>query len=293
MIRSMTGYGSADAGGEDGSVTVEIRSVNSRGLKVVVKGPPGSEAWEPAFRELTESRLGRGRVDVMLRLDEGAARGDLRELDVQRVRETIAGLELLRDEFGVPGVADLQLLVQTGGLFRERTTNALPEAALESAKRAASAAIDGLIEMREQEGERLEADVRERLSALAEGIDRSEALAPERLERERDRLKALVEELAERELDEDRLAREIVLIADKWNVSEELVRARSHVAAFHEYLDRPAGEPVGKRLGFLVQELQREINTLGAKANDVRISREVVEMKNEIEKLREQVENVE
>lgn len=293
MIRSMTGYGSADAGGEDGSVTVEIRSVNSRGLKVVVKGPPGSEAWEPAFRELAESRLGRGRVDVMLRLDEGAARGDLRELDVQRVRETIAGLELLRDEFGVPGVADLQLLVQTGGLFRERTTNALPEAALESAKRAASAAIDGLIEMREQEGERLEADLRERLSALAEGIDRSEALAPERLERERDRLKALVEELAERELDEDRLAREIVLIADKWNVSEELVRARSHVAAFHEYLDRPAGEPVGKRLGFLVQELQREINTLGAKANDVRISREVVEMKNEIEKLREQVENVE
>lgn len=293
MIRSMTGYGSADGSGEHGSVTVEIRSVNSRGLKVVVKGPPGAEAGEPALRETVEARLGRGRVDVVLRLEEGEPRGEVRELDRNRVRDTIAGLELLRDEFGVPGVPDLGLLIQAGGLFRDRSTNGLPEGALETVKEAAAAALDGLIEMREREGERLEVDLRERLSALDGGIERSEALAPGRLERERERLRTLVEELTERELDEDRLVREIAMIADKWNVSEELVRARSHVAAFREYLDRPADEPVGKRLSFLVQELQREINTLGAKANDVRISREVVEMKNEIEKLREQVENVE
>jgi len=293
MIRSMTGYGSADATGDEGAVMVEIRSVNSRGLKVVVKGPPGVEAWEPQLREVVETRLGRGRVDLMLRVEEGEAAGEVRELDRVRVRDTIAGLELLRDEFGVPGVPDLGLMIQAGGLFRDRSRNGLPERALETAQRAASAALDGLIDMREREGGRLEEDLRERLSALDTGIDRTEALAPERLSRERERLRALVEELTERELDEDRLAREIVLIADKWNVSEELVRARSHVAAFREYLDRPADEPVGKRLSFLVQELQREINTLGAKANDVRISREVVEMKNEIEKLREQVENVE
>lgn len=293
MIRSMTGYGAADASGDEGSVTVEIRSVNSRGLKVVVKGPPGSDAWEPALRELVESRLGRGRVDVMLRVEEGASRGDVRELDRQRVRETIEGLENLRDEFGVPGVADLGLLIQVGGLFRDRPAEGLAEGALATALEAAAGALEGMIEMREQEGERLAADLRDRLSELIAGLERSEELAPERLERERERLRALVEELTGRELDEDRLTREIALVADKWNVSEELVRARSHVEAFREYLDRPVDEPVGKRLSFLVQELQREINTLGAKANDVRISREVVEMKNEIEKLREQVENVE
>jgi len=293
MIRSMTGYGSASATGDDGSVTVEVRSVNSRGLKVVVKGPPGSDAWETALRELVEGRLSRGRIDVMIRVDEVAGSGDLRELDPQRVRETIAGLERLRDDFGVPGVPDLGLLIQAGGLFRERSRDGLPEGVLETAKQAASEALDGLIEMREQEGDRLESDLRDRLSDLAAGIDRSEALAPGRLERERERLRTLIEELTGRELDEDRLVREVALVADRWNVAEELVRARSHVTAFREYLDRPADEPVGKRLSFLVQELQREINTLGAKANDVRISREVVEMKNEIEKLREQVENVE
>ncbi len=293
MIRSMTGYGSAAAAGDDGSVSVEIRSVNSRGLKVVVKGPPGSEAWDAALRGVVEERLRRGRVDVMLRIDEESAAGEVRQLDDRRVKDTMAGLERIRDEFGIPGVPDLALMVQVGGLFRERTRDTLPEGVLETARRATEAALEGLVEMREQEGERLEADLRGRLAGLSAGIDAAEKLAPERLVRERARLQASVVELAGRELDEDRLAREIALIADRWNVSEELVRARSHVAAFEEYLERPSDEPVGKRLGFLVQELQREINTLGAKANDVRISREVVEMKDEIEKLREQVENVE
>jgi TRAP-type C4-dicarboxylate transport system permease small subunit len=129
---------------------------------------------------------------------------------------------------------------------------------------------------------------------LRSAVEEVARRAPERLARERERLRAAVAELVEGSaLDEDRLAREIALIADRWDIGEELVRTRSHLEAFEEYLEAPPDEAVGKRLAFLVQELQREVNTMGAKANDTAITRHVVEMKNEVERLREQVENVE
>lgn len=294
MIRSMTGYGAASEAVEGTTLSVEARSVNSRGLKVVVRGPPGSEAWEAGLRALVGERLSRGRVDLAIGLQEEGGPGDARRLDEERVRALLAGLDRLRREFDVPGEPDLRLLAQFGGLFREEA--ARDAGSVEEARvlRVAERALAALVGMRGREGERLEEDLRGRVAAIREAVDRVRALAPERLERERDRLAAAVRELADGVgLDEDRLAREIALIADRWDVHEELVRAGAHLDAFEEYLGAPAEEPVGKRLGFLVQELQREANTIGAKANDTRISRLVVEMKNEIEKLREQVENVE
>lgn len=295
MIRSMTGYGSASETLGHVTLTVEARSVNSRGLKLVVRGPPGSEAWEPELRELVGERVRRGRVDLAIDVRGERGGGPGRELDDDRVRDLLAGLDRLRREFGVAGEPDLRLLAQLGGLFREeamgsRATDLPADAVREVTGRALAA----LVVMREREGERLERDLRERVAAIRDGLARVRDLAPERLERERDRLAAAVRELAGGAgLDEERLAREIALIADKWDINEELVRARAHLDALAEYLAAPADEPVGKRLGFLVQELQREANTIGAKANDTRISRHVVEIKNEIEKLREQVENVE
>ena len=293
MIRSMTGFGSATERAGEHAVTVEARSVNSRGLKLVVKGPPGIEAIEPELRTVVEAVARRGRIDLFVRiedLEDGAAS---RELDVERVRDLLAGIGRLREEFGVGGEPDLATLSRLGPLFRERVRDVDPLAVVDAATAATRAAMAGLVEMREREGERLATDLRERLGGLEAGLAAAEALAPERLDRERARLQAAVAELTEREFDDDRMAREIAMLADKWDVGEELVRARSHVAAFEEYLRMAADEPVGKRLGFLVQELQREVNTLGAKANDTRITGHVVEMKNEIEKLREQVENVE
>ena len=185
-------------------------------------------------------------------------------------------------------------LLRVGGIFRKaggEGTEFEPDP--NDVKQAAADALDLLLEMRDREGARLEVDLRGRLAGIRSAVDGAEALAPERLERERRRLRDAVDGLVGKSLDEDRLTREIALIADRWEISEELVRARSHVEAFEEFLEAPADEPVGRRLGFLVQELQREVNTLGAKANDPRISRLVVEAKNEIERLREQVENVE
>ena len=133
-----------------------------------------------------------------------------------------------------------------------------------------------------------------RVAALSEHLDEVERLAPARTERETERLRGSIRELAgDVEIDPERVAREIAFIADKWDISEEIVRVRAHLTAFRELLAAPGEEPVGKRLGFLGQELLREVNTIGSKANDATIARVVVEMKNELESLREQNENVE
>ena len=292
MIRSMTGYGAATATAEEGVITVEARSVNSRGLKVVVKAPPGAERWETELRALAESRARRGRLDLHVRL-ETASRAEGRALDEARVREVLDACVRLRDDFGVPGEPDVASLLRVGLFSREAADEAEFRPDSEVLKRVAGEALDLLVEMREREGVRLEADLRERVAGIRRAIGEAEELAPQRLERERDRLQGAVAELAGKGLDEERLLREIALIADRWDVGEEIVRTRSHLEAFEEFLAAPIEEPVGRRLGFLVQELQREVNTLGAKANDPRISRLVVEAKNEIERLREQVENVE
>ena len=293
MIRSMTGYGAATAMVEGGgTIMVEARSGNARGLKVVIKAPPSAEAREGDLRALAEARARRGRLDLFVRLEGPPAPGG-RSLDEERVREVLDACARLRDEFGVPGDPDVASLLHVGGLFAREgeAPEFVPEP--EELKRTAAEALDLLVEMREREGARLEIDLRERVDGIRRAIDEADRLAPRRLERERARLQAAVTELAGKGLDEERLLREIALIADRWDVGEELVRARAHLEAFEEFLDAPTDEPVGRRLGFLVQELQREANTLGAKANDPRISRLVVEAKNEIERLREQVENVE
>ena len=260
MIRSMTGFGAASHQGRRASVTVELRSVNSRHLKVGFRLPAGGEAWEASLRTQLADAVSRGQVDVSVRVDERAEESGL---------GAVGG--------GADGCHDVSESVEIGELSA-----------------ATSAALSQLIAMREAEGARLETELRARIDAVRDGLGRAEPRIPVRLQRERERLLAAVRDLTDgAQLDEERVAREIALIADRWDVGEEMVRARAHLDAFVELLDTPTAEPVGKRLSFLIQEIHREINTLGAKANDVQITREVVEMKNEIEKLREQVENVE
>ncbi len=291
MIRSMTGFGTASGTGSGRPLTAEVRSVNARGLQVVFKGPPSLSANEPEVRRLVARHVGRGRVEVSIRTGprEAASR---RELDSNRVKELLSAAEELRARFGVKGDLDVASVIRAGSILREPVHEDLDEVGAEMLS-LVSQALRSLVEMRDTEGARLEADLRERLAAILANVDQAECLAPQRLVRERERLRAAVAEVGGGELEPEQMARQIALIADRWDVGEELVRARSHVAAFEEFLATPVAEPVGKRLGFLVQELHREINTLGAKANDAQISYLVVAAKGEIERLREQVENIE
>jgi uncharacterized protein (TIGR00255 family) len=182
-----------------------------------------------------------------------------------------------------------------GEIFRApERGNASDQVDAEVIRRLSEAAAAGVVALREAEGTRLQSDLEERLGAIEETLARVEARAPERLISERNRLKAAVAELTEaHSVDEDRLAREIAYLAEKWDINEELVRFRSHGELFHETLQADASEPVGKRLGFLIQEMNREANTIGSKANDAEIAQAAVALKEEVERLREQVENVE
>jgi len=295
MIRSMTGFGSARTETGRGTVAVEVRSVNGRHLRTNLRLPPGCEGWEARVKEVVSRHLSRGRVSLALEVEEADDGPPPLELDGERVESYLTAFRKLREEYALPGQVDLSLLVRAGGLLRERDRREPEWLEWETVKSVLEGAMAELVEMREREGRELERDLRSRLEAIRKGIAGVRDRAPERLERERERLRGAVAELLEDvgSGDERRLEREIALLADRWDVGEEITRAAAHVDGFEEFLERGASEPVGRRLDFLAQELHREINTMGAKANDPGISREVVEMKNELESIREQVENVE
>ena len=295
MIRSMTGYGDAERESEEGLVRLEVRTVNHRFFNASVKTPNGFDRFEKAIIDGLKRHLTRGHVSASLTIGRGGPVGaaDVR-IDVDRAHAIKGALERLRDELSVPGEVDLAMIARFGELFRgpepDRAATIETDWVEALAEQAASAART----MREAEGARLERDLTGRLDAMAGLLDRVAARAPERLFAERDRLQAAVAELTGQvEVDEDRLAREVAYLAERWDINEELVRYRSHIELFREALAGDGSEPVGKRLGFLVQEMHREANTVGSKANDAEIAQVSVGLKEEIERIREQVENVE
>lgn len=296
MIRSMTGYGEAERAVDDVAVRVEIRTVNHRHFNANVRTPPALARLEAPLREWLRALLPRGHVSCTVRADAtgaGATRG-LR-LDAERIGAHVAALREAAERFGLPGTVDVAAIAGLRELLVPDEGEDLPPAASdELVREATEAAAAQTVKMREAEGVRLQADLAERLDAIADALQVIAARAPERLLAERDRLRQAVAELAEGVgIDEDRLAQEIAFLAERWDIHEELVRFRAHLELFRELLAADGSEPVGKRLAFLVQEMHREANTLGSKANDAAIVHRVVAIKDEVEKLREQVENVE
>lgn len=290
----MTGFGAGTAESDGESVVVELRSVNSRHLKLNFRLPPGCDRWESDLRDTLAGSVGRGHVDVTVRVDRRQGIRSSYRLDEDRVQALVEGVAALKERYDLPGDVDLGMLLSSDRILVEDTSGPGDTLDVDVVVRAVTEALKQLVDMRSIEGAKLEADIRGRVGEIRRHLEAVEERAPKRLDAERERLVGAVQELTEGlSLDEDRLLREIALIADRWDVGEELVRARAHLDAFVDLMDGPDDEPVGKRFGFLSQELLREINTTGAKANDVEMSRHVVEMKNELESLREQIENVE
>ncbi|MFQ5536371.1 MAG: YicC/YloC family endoribonuclease [Gemmatimonadota bacterium] len=291
----MTGFGDAEADAPVGRLRLEIRTVNHRFLNTSVKTPPGFDRFEQHIVAAIKERISRGHVSAFLSLDRSAARDSgAAGLDLDRARRYRDALQALQDEFDLPGAVDLATLARFGEIFREPEPGSAADLEPELFLDLTREALAGVVALREAEGERLRADLAGRLDALAGHLEEIRVRAPQRLVAERDRLREAVRELTEQvEVDEDRLAREVAYLADRWDISEEMVRFGSHMELFREALSAPPEEPVGKRLGFLVQEMLREVNTMGSKANDAAIAQAVVAMKEEIERLREQVENVE
>lgn len=297
MIRSMTGFGEAELDTPAGRLRAEARTVNHRYFSLNLRLGRGVDRYEPQIREWLRALLPRGHVNFSLRLelpDAGENPEIALRLDAERARKYVRLLRSLKEDLGLPGEVDLALISRFTNLVVDETEaeQLLPDAAAVQAVTETAARV--VIGMREDEGKRLRADLDERLASIEATIGRVAELAPARLLAERDRMRRVVAELLEGvPLDEDRIAREIAYIAERWDISEELVRLRSHIELFRESLDDGSAEPVGKRLSFLTQEMNRETNTIGSKANDAAVEHQVIAIKDEIERLREQIENVE
>ena len=292
MIRSMTGFGGAEGRVGSSRVSVELRTVNHRFFTPSLKLPGSYARWEAELRERLRQRIARGHVTLFVRAERDETRGGL-AIDETRVAAYVAQLRDLQARHGIGGEVDHATILRlpdvlSGPITDDEPTDASELVALVDA---AAAALD---RMRQDEGARLVAVLQERLSIIEGALGRVAARAPQRLVEQRDRLRASVRELTDGvAVDEQRLAQEIAILADRLDVSEELDRFGAHIAAFREALAARDGEPIGKRLGFLLQEMLREANTTGSKANDAGILREVVVVKEELERLREQVENLE
>jgi len=294
----MTGYGEASGALETGRIRIEIRTVNHRYFQATVRLPDAVGRHENGIREALREGVSRGHVSCTVRVEaEGteAETGIRLRVDEARVGQYLDAFRTLGERFNLAGEPDLALLSRYGDiLVREEVEDdedgGVPEEVLFTAVREA---VDATLRMREEEGIRLHDDLVGRLDAMAAALSSIRERAPGRLVSERDRLRAAVRELTDdRTVSEDRLAQEIAYLAEKWDINEELVRFESHLDLFRTYLGGDP-EPVGKRLSFLVQEMHREANTIGSKANDAEIAHRVVAIKEEIERLREQVDNVE
>ncbi len=287
----MTGFGSAEGAVQGGRLRLEIRTVNHRYFNPALKLPSERVALEGELRERLRQLLERGHVAVAARwLDAPPAQASV-SVDVERARLLLAGLKELKRRLRLRGTPDLAFVARLPDVLTVRNGDGVT-VSWDELRPVAEAAAAEVIAMREREGRALAADLAERLAQLERHVAAIAARAPERLVAERDRLRRAVRELTEGvAVDEQRLALEIALHADRLDISEELVRFRAHVAACRQALVGTAA--VGKQLGFLAQEMLREVNTMGSKAQDAAIAREVIAMKGELERFREQLENLE
>lgn len=291
MIRSMTGFGTAEGVVGATRVTVELRSVNHRFFNPSIKLPSSLARWETEVRETLRKAVSRGHVTLSARVDRGTA-AESASIDEARFAVYVERLRGLRDRFGLEGPIDVGTILRMPDVVTTSAEDSEGTAAelVGIVEQAASS----LTESRESEGRRLAEVLDERIALIERAVEQLAERAPQRLIEQRDRLRTNVSDLAGNvHLDEQRLAQEIALLADRLDVGEELDRFRTHLAAFRDTVASTAAEAVGKRLGFLLQELLREANTTGSKANDAVMTREVLGIKEELERIREQVENLE
>ncbi len=289
----MTGFGSAEAqvSGGGGRLRIDIRTVNHRYFNPQLKLPAELVGVEGELRERLRQLLERGHVAVTARWVEAPAQEGGVAVDLARARQVVAAAKELKKQLKLKGDVDLAFVARQPDVLGAKNGGE-GGVAWADVRPIVEQAAEGVLAMREREGRALAAELAGRLDALEAGARTIADRAPERLKAEHARLQQAVAELAAGvRVDEQRLALEIALLADKVDITEELVRFRTHLEACRRAL--ASTDAVGKQLGFLAQELLREVNTMGSKANDAAITQTVIAMKGELEKFREQLENLE
>lgn len=291
MISSMTGFGSAEGKVGTFAVSVEIRTVNHRFFNPSLKLPAGFTKWEGEVRELLRQRVARGHVSLTARIDRDAGRRA--GINEERFGEYVAAVRDLQSRHGLSDHLDVASILALPDVINAGTED-VTQGTVQELLAIVDDAVVALRRMRGEEGARLSEFLLERIELVESSLTRIDARAPLRLAEQVNRMKKAVRELAGAvSVDPQRLAQEVAVMADRLDIAEELNRFTGHVVSFRESVNRGGTGPVGKRLGFLLQEMVREANTLGSKASDALILAEVVLIKEELERIREQAENIE
>lgn len=291
MVVSMTGFGRSKAESDRLSVTVEVKTVNHRFCEFHIRMPRQLLKTEDKIKKKLGEHIRRGRVEVFVTVEgEGAVSRSV-HIDWQALDEFVHHISEIRNRYGISGEIELRNLLSRDEIIhieeKETDLDELEQLVLKAIEDAAGQ----LVRMRQLEGSALEKDVSQHIELLKRNIESVRKYAPDMIEQYRDRLNKRMAELLGTQADEDRILSEVAFFADKADISEELTRLQSHIGQFSEILKE--NEPLGRKLDFLLQEMNREVNTIGSKANDSRIAREVVEMKSLLEKVKEQVQNIE
>lgn len=292
MPRSMTGYGRAVKTFENREITVEIKAVNHRFFEFFARVPRQYSFLEERLKKLFSPSINRGKVETYVSI---AAIGDPDEVvkpNVEIMKSYVVALRAANAELGIADDLALSNLLRIPDAFTVEKAEEDEEQLWEQVKSAAEEALSAFIDMRKAEGERLKSDILIKLSEIEANVEKVEMRSPEVVKRHYDRLYAkLCELLQDKNVDEQRILTECAIFADKTAVDEESVRLHSHIAQYRELLE--LDEPIGKRLDFLIQEFNREVNTTGSKCSDLDITKIVLEMKGTVEKIREQIQNIE
>ena len=292
MVRSMTGYGRADAADSTMAITVEVKSVNHRFFECTVKCPRQFSFLEDKLKNYFQSRVSRGKIDVFVSYDKAASATEKMIVNEAFAESCINTLRELAEKQNITDDVSVSTLMNIDGIFSVAHDELDQEAVSDLVISAAANAADAFISARETEGKRLADDVLSRADTILEYVKTVEERSPETVREYRERLENKVKELLNSaNVDEQRLLTETAIFADRVAVNEETVRLRSHIEHFKELFNN--GGVVGKKLDFIVQEMNRETNTIGSKCQDILISHVVVNMKSEIEKIREQIQNIE
>lgn len=297
MLKSMTGFGRGMAELDNCKITVDIKSVNNRFFDVQVRMPRDLQSLEIHLRQLCQKQIGRGKLDVSVTWTHSAVSDDLIAVDLNLAKSYASAIKEIAGALDYP--SNYQVDPFRIASFPQVLQNSAGETDLDFWQglltSATNDALVALVQMREAEGKHLVGDIREKLALLKEHrltvLERAPGVIAAYRERLVEKLNQMMTERAEDVFGENRLAAEVLVFADKASVDEELVRLDSHLNAMDEILDNPGSQ--GKKLDFIIQEMNREINTIGSKANDLAVTQEVVEMKTLVEKIREQIQNIE
>jgi uncharacterized protein (TIGR00255 family) len=291
-MRSMTGYGRGDAVSGGTKFSVELNSVNRKQSDIVINLPRDLAALEPRIRQAINEKISRGRMNVVVGLHQGANGTAALALDTALARSYHDAMLMLQKELSAPGEITIGTILQAPGVMRSPEQSVDADQAWPIVERALSTALGELIKMREREGKHLAKDLIHRLKVLRQEIKGIRGLYPEVVKKYRTTLMERIQKAGlDLPVEDERLLKEVTIFADRSDISEELTRLESHLAQFAHHLRK--NEPVGRTLEFITQEIFRELNTLGAKSNDAGISQHVVACKSELEKIREQIQNLE